>query len=148
MNIDKLVELYNKQKKYNRIIACLAVPIVLVLVIAFWCTICNLQMYIDSVICAFSIGCALAIVMFIFGRKAEKYDKLCENHIISMVSDFINDYGIPSDGFQILFDETNNEYNVAFHNQQIDYDDLNKKVQEQLSYLNKVANHNVKVNLL
>ena len=149
MNIEKLKELRSFEKRSIKLMKIFGIPLLLsVIGLLIYLFISNKDLKVIVVGILMLIIMALMAITSHFGFKEMKYINQEENAIISILKQFLQSEGIPKGSFKFVFNESNHEYLVAFHNQTINYNDLDKKVQTLLYQLNKIAEKNVKVKLL
>lgn len=149
MNAEKLKELRICEKKAVRFTKIFGVPLlltVLAMLVHMLITGPELKAVHVGIYMLFVI--VWLVITSHFGFKEMKYVNQEEFGIISILEQFLQSEGISEDSFEIVWNELTHEYMVAFHNQTINYDDLDQKVQTLIYELNKIVNKNVKVKLL
>ena len=87
------------------------------------------------------------LLCIIFGIKAIKYEELAEDYIIIRVMDIIVESGIATENFDII-NECGYLYKVGFHNQDVDYEELQSKIDTALCEMNKIAEMTIRVELI
>ena len=149
MSIEKLKELRACEEKAGRLVSSFGG----LLILAFFAMVIH-SFAVGQMLKAIIVGIyviaifILLVITIYFGFKEVNYSNKLIDVILSILKQFLQSEGIPKEAFKLIWDETNHEYLLAFHNQKIDYNILDKKVQELIYLLNKVAKKNVKVKLI
>ena len=153
MSFDKLKEIGQKKKKYHTLSIVCIVPTFVTLFIWFVGAILVKIDYtifeklgIAKVLCVLAIFIVSFILTAIFTAKELRYANMIDDYIINKVLDLITENGIESTKIKII--DEKDRYKIAFHNQMVDYDTLQRKINDLLKTLNSISNTSVVVDLI
>ena len=153
MKFDRLKEIGQKKKKYHTFSMVCIVPTFITLFIWFVGAILVKIDYtifekigIVNVFVILAIFIVSFILTAIFTAKELRYANMIDDYIINKVLNLITESGIESSKIQLI--DENGRCKIAFHNQMVDYDTLQSKVNELLKTLNCIAHTSVVVDLI
>lgn len=145
MNFDELKTIAKKRNRYSKI----SDGSMLVMVILGFMFICSWLNHMNKI--AFVIFIAAMGVMFIINSVyVNRYSKVkseCGNLVKAMIMHIIEDYGIAPENY-VITEIKQYSYIIGFHNQTIDYDVLNAKMNENLSIMNDIIKSQITVILI
>ena len=147
MNFDELKTIAKKRKTYSIIET---VSIIFMIIMAF--IMCGLMLtkwqgnkVFFSIIVVFSFS--LVITYFVSLIMARKYYFKGEEYIISKIKELVECYGIVPKNYTVV-STIENRYMISFHNQIVDYDELEGKISTELSTMNSILNSKIHIGLL
>lgn len=149
MKYEKLREIRSKQKKYDYISV---LTLVLATVLCLICFLITILAPLDStpVLIALAVmvnvAFALAFVAWVDERKSRKCYRDMELYIENHVVTLLTSSGIEFENIKIVT-EAKVHY-VAFHNQIVNYEKLQSKIDELLKKFNLITNQNTRYILL
>lgn len=147
MKYNKLVEIGRKKRRFERLCTALMIALFALAVIGMvsiefgW----HMKPLLLEVFCVLAV---LGVVLFlIFNSKQSKYSRMAEDYIIIKIMDLINENGIDTSNFEVI-QEVGHLYRVGFHNQTVDYEDLQSKIDSAVGTMNKIAGKSIRVKLI
>ncbi len=144
MKHEKLKELSKKRNNFFKLAWSLVIPACLLLIISL-----AAGNIIASVSAILAVGLTLIASIsgslgILFAAKGDKYDRVIEDYIIIKVMDILNTV---TDKYEVVYGRVGG-YRVGFHNQIIDYEDLQSKIDAELNIMNKISNRIIRVKLI
>ena len=145
MKYQRLKELKNKEKFFERLMFIVFIPVVLLVLFVMRLASNNVinPLWITIIIV---IGIPFVVFGVIFMAKNERYSSLKADCITDEVLNLIEEFGIPSGSYELI--DCKECYKVAFHNIIIEYDVLQAKIDEELNNMNKIADTKIIVKLV
>ena len=150
MAYDKLEQIKDKKAKYKKLNLIFAIPMFLSLFfVLFNAVIWKVQDDVSNIYIMFGAVAVFVIFMIlstIFAAKELRYTGIMEDYIINKVLNLITESGIESTKIKLI--DEKDRYKIAFHNQMVDYDTLQRKINELLKTLNSISGMAVVVDLI
>ena len=151
MKYQKLKQICEKKRKYVKIgywiIISAIISMFLLGAAAIWLAICGGTLNEGIIIVCGVITICLIVANSVLGQKEEKMIRAIEDYVVIKIMDVINEYGIAPGNFEI-FQTSCGRYKIGFHNQMIDYDKLQEKIDTELVAMNKIAKSNMRFKLI
>ena len=144
MKYAKLMEHRQKEKKFSKLMFILLIPGAITIFVLLF-ELLKEAPNLTAVSIAFVPLLGTVILAYIFSAKSSKYSRFAEDYIIVKIMDIIQESGISN--FEII-EEVGGCYRVGFHNQTIDYDDMQSKINTALDEMNKISDRNIRVKLI
>ncbi|MBQ8044485.1 MAG: hypothetical protein IJ272_10165 [Clostridia bacterium] len=147
MKYNKLKEIGRKKRNFERLCTVLIIALLALAVLGM--VALELDYYTKPLLLeGFGVLVLLGVVLFlVFNSKQSKYSRMAEDYIIIKIMDLINENGIDTSNIEII-QEVDYRYRVGFHNQTVDYEDLQSKIDSELDTMNKIAGKSIRVKLI
>ena len=148
MKYDKLKQMCKKSRRCRVIVYCCIIPVVILFALLVGLKL-GAEHVINDVIlgCTFTVSFIVIVVSIIASRIEGKWNRRIEDYIALRVMKVINEFGIDSSNFELI-QETCVSYKVAFHNQIIDYEALQSRLDKEVNAMNKITGDNIRVYLI
>lgn len=147
MKHEKLKEIYGKQRNFMKWGLWCALPVMAALSVALVLAFNSALDFDESFVILGLVTIVCLVFSIIFGRKETKYAEFAEDYIIIKIMELIKENGISLDCFEII-QLSENEYKIGFHNQKVDYDALQSKIDYEVSQMNNIAHRTIRITLI
>lgn len=145
MKHEKLKQICQKSKRYRIMGLCCIIPFAVMLVI--FALISHEQANDVFIGSCLGVGLIAIVGSIIFSRIEGKWDRIATDYIVIKIMDAVNEFGIDSNNFEII-QECCGGYRVGFHNQMVDYEKLQVKLDEEVAAMNKITGYVTRVKLI
>ena len=147
MKYEKLKQICKKRKRYSIIVWCCFIP---AFIIAMFCF--GARAYYEDINetllgCCLIAGFAIIVASIVFSRLEARWYRRTEDYVAIKIKETVNEFGIESSNFELI-QENQGAYKIGFHNQMVDYEKLQVKLDEEVATMNKITGDRTRVKLI
>lgn len=147
MKYEKLKQICKKRKRYGIIEWCCFIPAFIMAMVCLAVRVyydeINETLLSGSIIAVF----AIAVASVVFSRLEARWYRRAETYVALKIMDTINEFGIESSNFELI-QENPVTYKIGFHNQMVDYEKLQAKLDEEVAAMNKITGDRTRAKLI
>ena len=147
MKYEKLRQICKRRKRYEVIGWCCFVPAFILVVLCIASGVCSEQINDVFIGCILIAGFATIVASFVFSRFQAKWYGMATDYVELKIMEVISEFGIDSSKFELI-QERPALYKVGFHNQMIDYEKLQSKIDDEVAVMNIITGDVTKVELI
>lgn len=147
MKYEKLKQLCKKKKRYAIIVWCCFIPALIMAMLCAVARVCSEQVNETFIGCCLIAGLAIIVAGIVFSRLEAKWYRAATDYVCIKIMDIVNEFGIDSSNFEII-QENPVTYRIGFHNQMVDYQELQAKIDEEVAAMNKITGDVTRVKLI
>ena len=147
MKYEKLNQISKKKKRYSIIMWCCFIPAFIIAILCLAARVCYEDVNETLLGCCVIAVLAIAVASVIFSRLEARWYRKAEDYVAIKIMDAVNEFGIESSNFELI-QETPVTYKIGFHNQMVDYEKLQAKLDEEVAAMNKITGDRTRVKLI
>lgn len=147
MKHEKLKQICKKSKRYGIIGLCCFIPAFIMAMACLAARVCYEE--VNETL----LGCCIVVILIamassmVFSRLDAKWYRSATDYVVIKIMDTINEFGIDSSNFELI-QENPVTYKIGFHNQMVDYEKLQAKLDEEVAAMNKITGARTRVKLI
>lgn len=147
MKYEKLKEICKKGKRYEVIGLCCFIPAFIMVIVCIIARVYYEEINETLLGGCLIVGFAIIVASVVSSRLEAKWYRRATDYVAIKIMDTVNEFGIDSSNFELI-EENPVTYKIGFHNQMVDYEKLQAKLDEEVAAMNKITGAGTRVKLI